>query len=158
MKSRIYLSLAAGAFFGISVFFVLRKLTCAVFYALLSGAGFGFLLFLFLAFHHGLTLKRYARIESEISSPIFFKSNGNFDLGGGSIRNGNLYFCEAGIVCVSLEGKTFSLYEILVQDISHIAYDTIRLYIHIKDGRQFRITLPDAAQVIELLIERDWVE
>ena len=43
--------------------------------------------------------------EKEITSPVFYKTNGNFNLGNGKVKNGNIYFCEAGIVCVSLEEK-----------------------------------------------------
>ena len=47
--------------------------------------------------------KAAAKLEKEIVSPIFYKTNGNFNLGNGKIKNGNIYFCEAGIVCVCLE-------------------------------------------------------
>lgn len=126
--------------------------------SMLSGLGFSGLLFLFLTVHDAVMEKQYVRIESEIPFPIFHKTNGNFDLGDGRIKNGNIYFCSAGIVCVSLDGKPHSLDEILVQDISRLVYDAIHLYIYTKDGRQFRITLPDAERVIALLKERNWVE
>ena len=101
--------------------------------------------------------KRYAQIESEIPYPIFHKTNGNFDLGGGKIKNGNIYFCDAGIVCVSMEEKPYTLDEIPMQNIYKISFDTTHLHIHAKDGRLFKVTLPDAETVVELLKEKDWV-
>lgn len=160
LVSRMWLSLALGALFGAGFFFLLRKISFLFPPVLLlfSVTGFAVLLFIFLTVHRRYMAKRYAEIEAAIHSSIFHRSSGNFDLGGGKIRNGNVYFCGAGIVCVSLDGKEPSLDEILVQDIFRIEYDSIHLYIHTRDSRQFRITLPDATRIIDILKERDWVE
>jgi hypothetical protein len=101
--------------------------------------------------------KRYAKFEKEITSPIFYKTNGNFNLGNGKVKNGNVYFCEAGIVCVCLEEKPYTLDEILLQDIERFQFDNIHLNIFAKDGRMFVLTAPDAAKIIEVLRQKGWV-
>ena len=101
--------------------------------------------------------KRYAKFEKEITSPVFYKTNGNFNLGNGKVKNGNIYFCEAGIVCVCLEEKPYTLDEILLQDVERYQFDNIHLNIFAKDGRIFVITLPDVQKVIEVLRQKDWI-
>ena len=113
--------------------------------------------FLLLLLQVHLTTRRYEKFEKEITSPIFYKTNGNFNLGGGRVKNGNIYFCEAGIVCVCLEDKPYTLDEILLQDIERYQFDNMHLNIIAKDGRIFVITLPDAQKVIEVLREKDWI-
>ena len=102
--------------------------------------------------------KRYARFEKEITSPIFYKTNGNFNLGNGKVKNGNIYFCEAGIVCVCLEDKPYSLDEILLQDIVQYQFDNIHFTLLTTDGRIFIITTPDATQIVEVLREKKWIQ
>lgn len=158
--SHLWLSLVSGTFFGAGAYLFLRRIPflSAPVLSLFSGIIFAALLFFVLTVHRRYMATRYAEIEATIPFPIFHKTNGNFDLGDGRIQNGNIYFCDAGIVCVSLDGNEPTLDEILVQDIFRIEYDSIRLYIHTRDGRQFRITLPDAAKIIDMLQKRDWVE
>ena len=98
-----------------------------------------------------------AEIEKEISSPVFYKTNGNFYLGNGRIKNGNIYFCEEGIVCVCLEEKPHTLDEILLQDIERYQFDDIHFNIFTKDGRLFLITMPDVKKVMNALKEKKWV-
>lgn len=159
MKSKWIASAAFGIPFGAAMYLAYRWMGVNI--------GFGLTVFA-MAFAtilcYGITGaylyhldKRYAEIEKQIPYSIFYKTNGNFDLGC-KIRNGNIYFCKAGIVCVSLDEKPYSLDEILVQDIERMRFDKIHLHIFTKDGRSFRITLPDAEKIVELLKERNWVE
>ena len=101
--------------------------------------------------------KKYAEFEKKITSPVFYKTNGNFNLGNGKVKNGNIYFCEAGIVCLCLDEKPYTLDEILVQDIDYYQFDDIHLNIFNKDGRLFVITLPDAKNVRKVLERKDWI-
>ena len=107
MKEKAFLSAFTGFFFTIISYFVLLwiKQQDALLISVLGGLVFFILLFLFLNVYGRIIDKRYAKFEKEISSPVFYKTNGNFTLGNGKIKNGNIYFCEAGIVCVSLEDK-----------------------------------------------------
>ena len=159
MKTKVILSAFAGFLFGLFGYFVLRLIDFDLSFqlAVASGLLFALLLFPFLVVYEKVIDKRYAKIEKEITSPIFYKTNGNFNLGNGKVKNGNIYFCEAGIVCVCLEDKPYSLDEILLQDIERYQFDNIHLNIFAKDGRIFVITLPDAQKIIEELREKDWI-
>lgn len=159
MKTKVFLSAFTGSLFGIIGYYVLLLLDIDQPFqlAVLSGLLFALLLFPALVVCGNIMDKRYEKFEKEITSPIFYKTNGNINLGGGRVKNGNIYFCEAGIVCVCLEDKPYTLDEILLQDIERYQFDNMHLNIIAKDGRIFVITLPDAQKVIEVLREKDWI-
>ena len=163
MKAKIILSTFSGFLFGLIGYFVLLLIDAIVDFgqpfplAVVSGFLFALLLFLFLIIYGKITDKRYAKFEKEITSPIFYKANGNFNLGNGKVKNGNIYFCEAGIVCVCLEDKPYTLDEILLQDIERYQFDNIHLNIFAKDGRVFVLTTPDAAKIIDILRQKEWI-
>ncbi len=159
MKAKVILSAFAGFLFGLFGHFVLRLIDFDLSFqlAVASGLLFALLLFPFLVVYEKIVNRRYTKFEQEITSPIFYKTNGNFNLGNGKVKNGNIYFCEAGIVCVCLEEKPYTLDEILLQDIERYQFDNIHLNIFAKDGRVFVLTTPDAAKIIEVLRQKEWV-
>ena len=159
MKAKAVLSIITGFFFGLIGYFVLLLLDIDQPFQLaaLGGLLFALLLFPALVVYGNIMDKRYAKFEKEITSPIFYKTNGNFNLGNGKVKNGNVYFCEDGIVCVCLEDKPYTLDEILLQDIERFQFDNIHLNIFAKDGRMFVLTAPDAAKIIEVLRQKGWV-
>ena len=159
MKAKVFLSVFTGFLFGLIGYFVLLLSDIAQPFqlAVMSGLLFALLLFPVLVVYGNIMDKRYAKFEKEITSPIFYKTNGNFNLGNGKVKNGNIYFCEAGIVCVCLDEKPYILDEILLQDVERYQFDSIHLNIFAKDGRIFVITLPDAQKVIEVLREKEWI-
>ncbi|MBQ5761233.1 MAG: hypothetical protein IIW02_00285 [Clostridia bacterium] len=156
MKVKALLSAITGFFFGLITYFLLQYLQMddALLISGLGGFLFYILLFVFLLVYGKIMDKKYAEFEKEITSPIFYKTNGNFNLGNGKVKNGNIYFCEAGIVCLCLDEKPYALDEILVQDIDYYQFDDIHLNIFTKDGRLFVITLPDAKNIIKVLNEK----
>ena len=159
MKAKILLSAITGFFFGLITYFLLQysKTDDALLISVFGGLLFSLLLFILLLIYGKIMAKKYAEFEKEITSPVFYKTNGNFCLGNGKVKNGNIYFCEAGIVCLCLDEKPYTLDEILLQDISHYQFDDIHLNIFTKDERLFVITLPDAKNVIQSLKEKDWI-
>lgn len=159
MMTQFLLSAAFGIPFGGSMYLIYRVMGANIGLPLTAFAMAGATLLCFAVFsiHQKILDRRYAQLEAEIPYPIFYRTNGNFDLGGGIVKNGNICFCDAGIVCASMEETPYALEEILLQDIERMSFDTIHLHIHTKDGRLFRITLPDAAVVVELLKQKDWV-
>ena len=159
MKAKVFLSAFTGFLFCLIGYLVLLQLDIDQPFqlAVLSGLLFALLLFPVLVVYGQIMDKRYAKFEKEITSPIFYKTNGNFDLGNGKIKNGNIYFCEAGIVCVCLEDKPYSLDEILLQNIDHYTYTFSQLNIYTNDGRLFVITVPKADEIIDLLIRKGWI-
>ena len=160
MKAKALLSAITGFFFGLIVYFLFQYLEIddSLLIAVLGGLLFYILLFIFLLVYGKIMDKKYAEFEKEITSPIFYKTNGNFNLGNGKVKNGNIYFCKSGIVCLCLEEKPYTLDEILLQDVDRYQFDDIHLNIFTKDGRLFVITLPDAKNVIKTLKEKDWIE
>ena len=160
MKAKALLSAITGFFFSLITYFLLQYLEMddALLISVFAGLLFYILLFVFLLVYGKIMDKKYAEFEKEITSPIFYKTNGNFNLGNGKVKNGNIYFCEAGIVCLCLDEKPYTLDEILLQDVDRYQFDDIHLNIFTKDGRLFVITLPDAKNVIKTLKEKDWIE
>ena len=160
MKAKALLSAITGFFFGFITYFLLQYLEMddALLISVLGGFLVYILLFVFLLVYGKIMDKKYAEFEKEITSPVFYKTNGNFNLGNGKVKNGNIYFCEVGIVCLCLDEKPYTLDEILLQDIDRYQFDDIHLNIFAKDGRLFVITLPYAKNVIKTLNEKDWIE
>jgi hypothetical protein len=159
MKAKVFLSAFTGFLFGLIGYFVLLLLDIDQPFQLaaLSGLLFALLLFPVLVVYGNIMDKRYAKFEKEITSPIFYKTSGNFNLGNGKIKNGNIYFCEAGIVCVCLEEKPYTLDEILLQDIDRYTYTFSQLNVFTNDGRLFVITVPRADEIIDLLMRKGWI-
>ncbi len=159
MKANVVLSAIGGFLFGLFGYFVLRLLDIdqPFLFAVQAGLLFSLILFPVLVFNGIIMDKRYAKIEKEITSPIFYKTNGNFNLGNGKVKNGNIYFCEAGIVCVCLEEKPYTLDEILLQNIDHYRYTPTQLSIFTNDGRIFVIALPKTDEIIDLLMQKEWI-
>ena len=159
MKIKAGLSVITGFFFGLGTFFVLKFLDIenALGFSVMSGLLFYLLLFCFLVIHGKVMDKKYNEFEKVITSPIFYKTNGNFNLGY-KVKNGNIYFCEAGIVCVSLDEKPYTLDEITMDNIKRLYFTDIRLVIETEDDNVFFITIPDAKRAYEALKEKEWLE
>jgi hypothetical protein len=159
MKAKIFLSAFAGFLFGLIGYFVLLLLDIDQPFqlAVFSGLLFALLLFSFLGIYELIIERRYTKFEKEITSPIFYKTSGNFNLGNGKIKNGNIYFCEAGIVCVCLEEKPYTLDEILLQNIDHYTYTFTQLNIFTNDDRLFVITVPKVDEIIDILMRKGWI-
>ncbi len=159
MKAKIFLSAFAGFLFGLIGYFVLLLLDIDQPFqlAVICGLLFALLLFPVLVVYQNIMDKRYAKFEKEITSPIFYKTNGNFNLGNGKVKNGNIYFCEAGIVCVCLEEKPYSLDEILIQNIAHFSYTFTQLNIITNDNRLFVITAPKVDEIIDIITRKGWI-
>lgn len=159
MKTKAVLSAITGFLFGLITYFLLRylELDDALLISAWGGLLFYILLLSFLLVYGKIMDKKYAKFEKEITSPVFYKTNGNFNLGNGKIKNGNIYFCEAGIVCICLDDKPYTLDEILLQDIDHYQFDDAHLNIFAKDGRIFVVTVPDAKKIMKVLERKKWI-
>lgn len=159
MKSKAILSAITGFFFGLITFFVLRYIDepDAFLLAVISGLLFYLVLFIFLIIHKRIMNKKYAEFEKKITSPVFHKTNGNFKLYNGKIKNANIYFCEDGIALISLDEKPYVMEEIQKSNIYRIQCDDIHFNINTGDGKFYIITLPDGKIVFEKLKEKDWI-
>ena len=145
MKAKAVLSAITGFFFGLITYFVLHYIEEPD-------------SFLFSIIMHEKTMdKKYAEFEKKILSPVFHKTNGNFKLHNGKIKNANIYFCEDGIALISLDEKPYIMEEIQKSNIYRIQCDNIHFNINTSDGKFYIITMPDAKNVFEKLKEKDWI-
>ena len=160
MKTKVFLSAFAGFLFGFISYFVflLLDIQQPFQFAALSGLLFALLLFPVLVVYGNIMNKRYEKFEKEITSPIFYKTNGNFNLGNGKVKNGNIYFCEAGIVCVCLDEKPYTADEIPLQNIDHYSYTLTQLNVFTTDDRLFVITIPKVHEIIDILMRKGWIK
>ena len=159
MKVKAILSVFLGflcGFFGYFALFLL-DVDRPVLIAAVSGVLFALLLFLALVIYGNKTDKRYAKHEKEITSPVFYRANGNFNLGNGKVRNSNIYFCEDGIALISLDGKPLIMEEIHRNCINKIQCDDMHFNIYTSNGKLYIITMTDAKEVFQRLIEKDWI-
>ena len=159
MKAKAVLSAITGLFFGFTTYFVLRYIeeSDAFLFAVIGGLFFYLVLFVFLIMHEKTMDKKYAEFERKILSPVFHKTNGNFKLHNGKIKNANIYFCEDGIALISLDEKPYIMEEIKRSNIYRIQCDDIHFNINTSDGKFYIITMPDAKKVFRKLKERDWI-
>ena len=159
MKAKAVLSAITGLFCGFTTYFVLRYIeeSDAFLFAVIGGLFFYLVLFVFLIMHEKTMDKKYAEFEKKILSPVFHKTNGNFKLHNGKIKNANIYFCEDGIALISLDEKPYIMEEIKRSNIYRIQCDDIHFNINTSDGKFYIITMPDAKEVFRKLKERDWI-
>ena len=159
MKTKIFLSAFVAIPFAIVTHFICSKYLSelALESSIFAGLVMGLSLFYFFMIHEKVMNKRYADAEKNIKSPVFYKTNGNFDLGTGKIRNGNIYLCEGGIAIISLDKKPYSFDEILIKDIDKVEIKDFKLEIFTKDNRIFLITTPHAKNVFSLFQEKGWI-
>lgn len=136
MKVKLFLSMFCGSLFGIITFlicvFILPEEALEM--ALMTGVLFALFLFPVLIYDEKKTKNKYLKLEKEISSVVFYKANGNFNLGK-KVRNGNIYFCENGIIFASFDEKPFAVEEVLLPFIEKYEFDNFHVNIYTKDGR-----------------------
>ena len=152
MKGTILLSLILGVLFAVLTLIVGLMLwpSYAVVSAVLAFVLATPMMHFALAISERRTNKMYAELEKQITSPIFFKANGNFNLGYGVV-NGNIYLCDNGIVFASVDSKPHRMQEIPAEQIWYFEFDPIHVLLHTRDGWVYAITLPNAQEVQKAL-------
>ncbi len=158
MSGKIFLSAFTGFLFGLMGYFVLRltKEPQAFVLAALGGALFAILLFVYLVVHGYVMEKRYAKFEKGMTESVICKANGNIRFQNGSMKNGNLYFCETSVIIVCAENKPYLREEIPLENIADITYGLAQLNIVTMDRGVFAITLPNADKIAALLAGGGW--
>ena len=159
MRAVIILSAIIGVTFAIPTYIVLIFILpeYALQISLLAG-GFAFILMsIFLAIHIALDKMKYAKFESKIKIPVFCKVNGTFRFGK-KVRNGNVYFCEEGVIIIALlDEKPYIRETLLLSDVEKISVDGFALLILMKDGKEYSATVPTAAELETSLAEKGWL-
>lgn len=159
MKAKLILSTTLGVFFGVATYIILLRLNMgaeSLLLAILSGLGFGIMLLIGLLVTDKRMEKRYRELEKDIVSPVFYKTNGNFNLGH-TVRNGNIYFCDDGILFALLDTKPPILEELPVYRIKSYQFDGLRLFIHTVDGEKYVITTQNVDEVRTALKNKQWI-
>lgn len=159
MKIKIFLSLFCGSLFGLITFlicvFILPEEAFVM--ALMTGVLFALFLLPVLIYDEKKTKNHYTKLEKELSSVVFYKANGNFKLEN-KVRNGNIYFCENGIICASFDSKPFAVEEVWLPAIEKYEFDDLHMNIYTKDGRKFLITTAQSKEILAILKNRKWIE
>ena len=103
MRAIILLSAMIGVMFAIPTLIILLFILpeYALQISLLAGCFAFIFMSIFLAIYVALDKRKYDRFESKIRIPVFCKVNGNFRFGK-KVRNGNVYFCEEGVIIIAL--------------------------------------------------------
>lgn len=158
MKAEVFLSAAFGISFA-AVAFLMCRIWCpedALMLAVFSGLATYRSLLIYLLIRRRITARRYREAEKAIVSPVFYQTNGNFNLGK-TMKNANIYFCEGGIVLLSLDEKPYAMEVLKVSDILRYECEAARLKIFTADNRLYVITAPDVQTIIRKLKEKGWI-
>lgn len=159
MNAKIVLSAITSILFGLITYFVLSLFDTKGSFLLSVAAMLTFylLLFPYLVFHEKRLDKKYVEIEKQITSPVFYKTNANFDLGRGKIKNGNLYLCEEGIVCICVEAKPYIFQQIPLHNIKRFQFDDIHLNVFTNDDRVLVATACNMHEIVKSMREKQWL-
>lgn len=159
MKSYMLTSALTGILLGVAAYFICLAVLPeqALMVALAAGALAALLMLPALVYHEKTMNKKYAAFEASIQSPVFFKANGNFNMAC-RVRNGNIYFCDKGIIFAALDQSPAAVEQLLLPEIERYEFDASHMNVFAKDGRSFLITTPDAQKILAVLKEAKWID
>jgi len=153
------LACIAGLFFGLCTYLVLRFILPqeALTLAVLAGSSFGLLLYGYLILHARRMGRVYGDYEKTLPPEPLLKTNGNFRIDGGRVRNGCLYFWPDRIVCASLDEKPHITEHIPRSSVRQLRVDKGLLELTLADGRSFSFILPDLENIQTTLRRHNWL-
>jgi hypothetical protein len=153
------LSAFVGIMFGVAVFTVILFIypEDALLMGLLSYVLFTIMMWIFLKIHNKRINSKYAQLEKEFLSPYFYKTNGNFNFGN-KVVNCNIYLFDDGFLFASLDEKPYRLEQLPIQRILKYEADNFHLNIYTTDDQVFVITTKDAAELIDKIREKGWIQ
>ena len=123
----------------------------------LLGAVFALLLYPILIWSEKRRETIYRTFEASLSTPVFYKINGNVTLKKG-VKNGNLYFCEGGVVIALLNEKPTFLEIIPREEIAGFRFEGAHLEIRTVDGYRFAVASAEAEMLRTILIRKGWIQ
>ena len=159
MRAIIFLSAIIAIAFAIPTLIILLFILpeYALQISLIAGCFAFILMSIFLAINVALDKRKYSRFESKIKTPVFFKANGNFRFGK-KVRNGNVYFCEDGVIIIALlDEKPYIREALLLSDVEKLSVDGFSLLILMKDGTSYSATVSTAAELETSLAKHGWM-
>ena len=160
IKGKILLSLFTGVSFGFFGYLVCSFLIpeIAVAISVFGGALFALLIFIALFVSQKRLDDKYAMVEKRIASPVWYRSNGNFHIYNGKIRNCNIYLCERGIMIIGVDEKPNIFEELLLDDILKYSFEITTLRIYMKNQGEYYITLADSEEMKKAMLEKGWIK
>ena len=157
MKGKIFLSLIVGAISGVAAAGIglLLAPDIAIWLGLLAFAVIALALHVVLSVTEFRMEKQFALIERALTSPVLYQTIANFQLGR-DVVSGKVFVCRDSIVFASVEKTPFSVQEIAAEQIARYELDEIHLRLFTKDGKEYRLVLPDAPEIAQVIRENYW--
>lgn len=157
MNGKIFLSLIVGAVGGVAALIVglLLAPDIAILLGLLAFGVIALALHIVLSITEFRMEKQFAEIERALPVPVLYKTIANFQLGR-DVVSGKVFLCRDRIVFASVEKTPFSVQEIAADQIARLEQDEIRLRLFTKDGKEYRLVLPDAQDMAQVIKENYW--
>ena len=157
MRGKIFLSLIIGAILGgiAMVVCLLVAPDIALWCALLVLAVSAIAMHIILSITELRMDKQFAKIEQMLQSPVLYKTIANINLGFGEV-NGRVYLCRDGIVLASVDRTPYAVQHIPSGELARYEQDDIYLHLYTKGGREYRLVLPDAPEVVSVIKSNYW--
>jgi len=159
MDGIIFFSSLAGILYTIPWIFIFRIMDVekSFAWALLTGVVFTMLLYIVLSISKRYRDRKYTEFEKNIQSPVICQADANFAIGNGKIKNGKVYFCEAGVACVCiLSKKNAAIDQIPQSKIDRIEMDNVNIHIYTKDEKHYIIITPEVPRIAQELRKNGW--
>lgn len=156
-NGKIFLSLIVGAVGGVVALVVglLLAPNIAILLGLLAFAVIALALHVVLSVTEFRMEKQFSEIERALPVPVLYKTIANFQLGR-DVVSGKVFVCRDRIVFASVEKTPFSVQELAAEHIARFEQDDIHLRLFTKDGKEYRLVLPDAQNVAQVIRENYW--
>ena len=157
MRGKIFLSLIVGGAGGAAALVVglLLAPDIAIWLGLLAFAVIALALHVVLSVTEFRMEKQFALIERTLKSPVLYQTIANFQQGR-DVVSGKVFVCRDSIVFASVEKTPFSVQEIAAEQIARYELDEIHLRLFTKDGKEYRLVLPDAPEIAQVIRENYW--
>ena len=157
MKGKIFVSLIVGGAGGAAALVVglLLAPDIAIWLGLLAFAVIALALHVVLSVTEFRMEKQFALFERALTSPVLYQTIANFQLGR-DVVSGKVYLCSNSIVFASVERTPFAVQEIAAEQLARYEQDEIHLRLYTKDGKEYRLVLPDAPEVVEIIRKNYW--
>ena len=159
MKASLLVSSIVGLMVWLCCFllFSLTDISPAFPLAFVCALFFSLFLHRFLCSYAEREAEKYSDFEKSSNIPFFYKTNGNFRVGKGIVRNGNIYLCQEGIILVSLDAKPYAVDTIYLDDMNGAFWGETRLIIHRKDGHDYIISSAHHNELANELSKAGWI-
>ena len=157
MQGKIFLSLIIGTVMGAVTLLVTLFLVpdLALPLAVLALSAVAIAMHLVLSLIETRLNKQFAKIEQMLQSPVIYKTVANFNLGSGEV-NGRVYVCRDGIVLATVDQTPYAVQHIPSDQLARCEQNDMYLHLYTKAGREYRLMMPDAPEVVKIIRKSYW--